>query len=271
MVLGLILRGTLAGVSLLAKTRLGARATARLAPILRGLPFTPSRASRADVFLRAQVGRFFTKAPPRVATRAPVRGAPKLLKPVARIAGAPGRIARTVGVAAIGGAAFFAGEQFARKVFKPRAPRGIEEGGGVIPRGDGGVPPPVVAGAAAGGLLPTVGRIAIARGRVGKGVGIIGGLAGIARRGAVPALAGAGVVALGGGIVDSVTGQPIGFRRVKRSRIGFKRSDLKAFRRVISTAKRVKKILTSAGIGTFRSRARGPTHSELSSEHRRLK
>lgn len=222
--------------------------------------------------LTARAARIATKAPPRVATRAPIRGAPKLLKPVARITRAPRRAARLArgAVAAAGaGAAFFAGEQIARKVFKPRAPSPVTTGTGAIPR-DGGAPTgAIAAGAVAGALLPAAVRTVAARGTVGRTVGIVSGVTGLARRAALPAAAGAGVVAIGGQIVDSQTGEVVGARRVKRSRIGFKRSDLKAFNRVISTAKRVKKILTKAGMGrTFRSTAR-VSHAQLSSEHKR--
>lgn len=209
---------------------------------------------RGAGFLRRQIGG---KAPPRVAVKPAIRGLPKRVVVPKAKPGIPRRIAGKVVGGAIAGGAFFAGEQFARrKLFKPELP---------IPSGDGrrarptepvaslpAVTGPVAGGFVAGGLLPAAGRIAVSKGRIGKGMGIVSGLTGLARRGAVPALAGAGVVAIGGQVVDSVTGQVVGVRRVKRSRIGFKRSDLKAFRRVISTAKRVKKILTQAGIGTFR-------------------
>ena len=214
-----------------------------------------------------RAGAVATKAPPRVATKPAIRGLPKLIKPVVSAPRRVGRLARGAAGAAAAGALFFAGEQVGRKLFKGPTPSPTS-GTGTLPR-DGGVP--IAAGAAVGALLPTVGRVALAKGRVGAGMGLLSGAAGLARKGAVPALAGAGVVAIGGRVVDSVSGQPVGFRRVKRSRIGFKRSDLKAFRRVISTAKRVKKILTKAGIGTFKSSRRGPTHSELESQHRRLK
>jgi len=217
---------------------------------------------------------FLTKAPPRVATKATVRGAPKLLKvpkPIARVARIPGRIARTVAGGALAGTAFIAGEQFARrKLFKPTpspTPSGARARGvGPTIPDDGGIPAPVVGGALAGGLIPAA-KILTTRGKVGRTMGIVSGVAGLARKAAVPALAGVGVVAIGGQVVDSETGQVIGLRRVKRSRIGFKRSDLKAFNRVISTAKRVKKILTKAGMGkTFRTSAR-ISHATLSREH----
>jgi len=228
---------------------------------------TVSRFDPLTRAFRARAARISTKAPPRVATKPAVRGLPKLIKPVTSAPRRVGRLARGAAGAAGAGALFFAGEQVGRKLFKGEAPSPTT-GTGTLPK-NGGVP--IAAGAAAGALLPTVGRVGLSKGRVGAGMGLISGAVGLARKGAVPALAGAGVVAIGGQVVDSVTGQPIGIRRVKRSRIGFKRSDLKAFNRVISTAKRVKKILTKAGMGkTFRSTAR-VSHSQLASEHRRLK
>jgi len=239
----------------------------------------PSAAFVPAPILRA-VRRFRGQRPSFTPTKSPIRGVPAkptVPKPVVaslprRIAGLPKRALGVAAGGALAGGAFLLGEEIARrKLFKEEAPRADISGGGAIPRGQidtgGGLPPGTAPGALIGGAV----GIARTRGRVGATVGLLSTGARLARRAAFPAAAGAGVAALGG-TVFTESGQPVaGFRRVKRSRIGFKRSDLKAFNRVISTAKRVKKILTKAGMGrTFRSTS-GVGHATLARGVRHVK
>ena len=95
----------------------------------------------------------------------------------------------------------------------------------------------------AGRLLKMGGRVAL-----GSTLGTAGAIAGAGY------LAYKGVKALRG--MRARTGM-LGIRRARRSRIGFKRSDLKAFRRVMRTARQVNKILGKAKVSRYVRRVSG--------------